>query len=138
MLIRFPERVAAGQTYKQPMGTVDVTPTILGLADIKTNHDFEGRNLTEQFASGGGGKGGQVTFLRNSGTNPQWVCAIDERYKLVLSVNDRPWLFTQQDPDELLNFTAGRQMKDKASRQSPAAIELHRRSLPETSAIANS
>ena len=105
MLIRFPERVAAGQTYKQPMGTVDVTPTILGLADIKTNHDFEGRNLTEQFASGGGGKGGQVTFLRNSGTNPQWVCAIDERYKLVLSVNDRPWLFdAEQDPDELLNF----------------------------------
>ena len=47
----------------------------------------------------------QVTFLRNSGTVPQWVCAVDDRFKLVLSVNDQPWLFdAEQDPDELLNF----------------------------------
>jgi hypothetical protein len=33
------------------------------------------------------------------------VAAIDDRYKLVLSVNDRPWLFDHEnDPDELLNF----------------------------------
>jgi hypothetical protein len=47
----------------------------------------------------------QVTFMRNSGTSPQWVCAVDDRYKLVLSVNDQPWLFdATQDPDEFLNF----------------------------------
>jgi arylsulfatase A-like enzyme len=105
MLIRFPKRVPAGQTYRQPMGTVDVTPTLLGLAGIKTDHEFEGRDLTGQFVRDGAGEGGQVTFLRNSGTNPQWVCAVDERFKLVLSVNDQPWLFdAEQDPDELLNF----------------------------------
>lgn len=105
MLIRFPERISAGQTYTQPMGTVDVTPTLLGLAGIKTDHEFQGRNLTVQFIGNGAGQGKQVTFLRNSGTEPQWVCAIDERFKLVLSVNDQPWLFDAvQDPDELLNF----------------------------------
>ena len=105
MLIRFPERISAGQTYTQPMGTVDVTPTLLGLAGIKTDHEFQGRNLTVQFIGNGAGEGKQVTFLRNSGTEPQWVCAIDERFKLVLSVNDQPWLFDAvQDPDELLNF----------------------------------
>ena len=105
MLIRFPERIVAGQTYVQPMGTVDVTPTLLGLAGIETDHEFEGRDLTTQFTRNGAGEGSQVTFLRNSGTQPQWVCAVDERYKLVLSVNDQPWLFdATQDPDELLNF----------------------------------
>ena len=105
MLIRFPKRITAGQTYVQPMGTVDVTPTLLGLASVKTNHEFEGRDLTEQFIRNGAGEGGQVTFLRNSGTTPQWVCVVDERFKLVLSVNDQPWLFdAEQDPDELLNF----------------------------------
>ncbi len=105
MLIRFPGRIAAGQTYMQPVGTVDVTPTLLGLARVKTDHEFEGRDLTSQFVDGGVEKGNQVTFLRNSGTEPQWVCAVDERFKLVLSVNDQPWLFdAEQDPDELLNF----------------------------------
>lgn len=105
MLIRFPGRIAAGQTYRQPIGTVDVTPTLLGLAKIKTDHEFEGRDLTAQFIGNGAGEGKQVTFLRNSGTQPQWVCAVDDRFKLVLSVNDQPWLFdAEQDPDELLNF----------------------------------
>ena len=105
MLIRFPERIVPGQTFFQPMGTVDVTPTLLGLARIKTNHEFEGRDLTAQFIRNSAVQANDVTFLRNSGTEPQWVCAVDARFKLVLSVNDRPWLFdAEQDPDELLNF----------------------------------
>ena len=74
---------------------------------------------------GGGGKGGQVTFLRNSGTNPQWVCAIDERYKLVLSVNDRPWLFdAEQDPDELLNFYR-RPASDEVTKRLARALQQY-------------
>ena len=45
------------------------------------------------------------TFLRNAGTKASWICVVDPRYKLILSANDRPWLFdNQQDPDELHNF----------------------------------
>ena len=62
MLIRFPERIAAGQTYMQPMGTVDVTPTLLGLARIKTDYEFEGRDLTTQFISNGAGQGNAGDF----------------------------------------------------------------------------
>lgn len=105
MLIRFPGRIAAGKIYTQPIGTVDVTPTLLGLTQVKTDDEFDGRDLAGQLLQRGAGQGEQVTFLRNSGTNPVWVCAVDERFKLVLSVNDQPWLFdAEQDPDELLNF----------------------------------
>ena len=51
-----------------------------------------------------------MVFLRNSGTQAVWVAAVDSRYKLVLSVSDRPWLFDQkEDPDELLNFLSATQ-----------------------------
>ncbi|MEZ6136798.1 MAG: hypothetical protein R3C53_18030 [Pirellulaceae bacterium] len=51
------------------------------------------------------GENPPVTFLRNAGEKAQWVAAVDARYKLILSVNDTPWLFDhEQDPDELLNF----------------------------------
>jgi len=105
MLFRFPDRIQAGQTYSLPVGTVDITPTLLGLAQIKTDLKFEGRDLTEPMLEKVKHPDSSMTFLRNSGTNPQWVCAVDDRYKLVLSVNDQPWLFDAiQDPDELLNF----------------------------------
>jgi arylsulfatase A-like enzyme len=105
MLFRFPDRIQAGTIYSLPVGTVDVTPTLLGLARIKTNSKFEGRDLTEPMLGKVNSPDSQVTFMRNSGTSPQWVCAVDDRYKLVLSVNDQPWLFdATQDPDEFLNF----------------------------------
>ena len=105
MLIRYPNQIVAGTVYEQPVGTVDVTPTLLGLAEIVTDESFQGRNLTELLSRKANGRANEVTFLRNSGTSAQWICAIDSRYKLVLSVSDRPWLFdSEQDPDELLNF----------------------------------
>lgn len=110
LLIRYPSALAAGQVYTAPVGTVDLTPTLLGLAGIEANASFEGRDLSEALANSEATeevaeRDVQVTFLRNAGTSANWICAIDSRYKLVLSVNDRPWLFdAEQDPDELLNF----------------------------------
>lgn len=68
---------------------------------------MEGRDLSVrmQGPDGAGQGSGDMIFLRNAGTSPNWVAAIDARYKLVLSTGDRPWLFDhEQDPDELLNF----------------------------------
>lgn len=115
LLIRYPQRLAAGQVYKQPVGTVDLTPTILGLLQLDPQARLQGRDLSGALAMGKGVGQTQtqpveptkpgVTFLRNSGTNANWVAAIDARYKLILSVKDDPWLFdAEQDPDELLNF----------------------------------
>ena len=104
MLLRYPARLNRGVVYKDPMGTVDITPTILGLADIATGNIFEGRDLSDQLRTSALDKNA-VTFLRNGGTTPAWVAAIDHRYKLILSVKDSPWLFdSESDPDELLNF----------------------------------
>ena len=46
-----------------------------------------------------------ITFLRNGGQKAAWVAAISDRFKLVVSINEKPWLFDHQnDPDELKNF----------------------------------
>jgi arylsulfatase A-like enzyme len=44
----------------------------------------------------------RIVYVRqSSGT---WVAAFDQRYKLILSVVDKPWLFDlEKDPDELTN-----------------------------------
>ncbi len=105
MLVRYPKRLAAKTLYVDPVGTVDVSPTILGLAGIGKPVEFEGRDLTSSFRGETKTSEPEITFLRNSGTSAGWLAAVDRRYKLVVSVNDRPWLFdAEQDPDELLNF----------------------------------
>ena len=105
MLIRFPSKIPAGSVYRQPVGTVDLTPTVLSLANVATNAKFQGRDLSQQLASKKEPANNEITFLRNAGTSVSWLSAVDQRYKLVLSVNDKPWLLdSEQDPDELLNF----------------------------------
>lgn len=105
MLVRYPAQFNAGCVYRQPVGTVDLTPTLLGAAGIESNATFQGRDLSNQLSAKPESVEPQVTFLRNSGTKPVWVAAVDARYKLVLSVNDQPWLLdSEADPDELLNF----------------------------------
>ena len=98
MLIRFPDGRNQGRVYREPVGTVDVTPTLLGIAGIRHDAKFEGRDLSEslQQRRGVDGNDAEVIFLRNAGTSPAWVAAVDARYKLVLSVNDRPWLFDHE------------------------------------------
>ncbi|QDV61672.1 sulfatase family protein [Crateriforma conspicua] len=107
MLIRYPAAVPAGVVVDQPMGTVDLTPTVVGMTGVSCDATFAGRDLSGVFASSGNASDDDppVTFLRNAGVKAGWVAAVDPRYKLILSVNDRPWLFDNQaDPDELLNF----------------------------------
>ncbi len=106
MLLRFPSQFAPQTRYLDPMGTVDITPTLLGIAGIASDASFQGRDLTGLLKqTDDTASRDSLTFLRNSGTSPQWLAAVDRRYKLVVSVNDRPWLFDAvADPDELLNF----------------------------------
>jgi arylsulfatase A-like enzyme len=109
MLVRFPGRIAKGQVYEHPVGTVDVTPTVMGLLKLGADANDQGRDLSDLLVNVAENKVDAnhppVVFLRNAGTSARWVAAVDHRYKLILSVNDVPWLFdATQDPDELLNF----------------------------------
>ena len=106
MLIRLPKKIPAGSVYRQPFGTVDITPTLLHLASNEYSVDtFQGRDLSVAICDEVPAATSKHTFLRNAGTKASWICVVDPRYKLILSVNDRPWLYdNQQDPDELHNF----------------------------------
>jgi arylsulfatase A-like enzyme len=127
MLVRFPSRLKAGLVYPEPVGTVDITPTMLGIAGIRSDARFEGRDLASRLRGESKTSEPDVIFLRNSGTSAQWLAAVDARYKLVLSVNDRPWLFdSQADPDELLNFY-GRPGTENVTRRLAAALEGYAR-----------
>lgn len=109
LILRQPGRIAADQVYAQPIGTVDLTPTVMGLLHLPSNPQDQGRNLSAELSGGSRSTADTqppaITFLRNSGTSAAWVAAVDARYKLIISVNDVPWLFdAREDPDELLNF----------------------------------
>lgn len=104
LLIRFPNGGLDVGAYDQPVATVDITPTLLSLAGYESRVRFEGRDLSEAFR-GEPVAPNQMVFLRNAGLSAEWVAAVDARYKLILSVTDRPWLFdSYEDPDELHNY----------------------------------
>ncbi|WP_419189649.1 sulfatase [Stieleria marina] len=104
-LIRYPDRFAAGTVYRDPVGTVDLTPTVSSLAGIQPLESFEGRDLSGLLSTTDDSQSARITFLRNAGESPNWMAAVDRRYKLIVSVNDQPWLMdSETDPDELLNF----------------------------------
>lgn len=109
MILRKPGRIAADQIYTEPMGTVDVTPTVMGLLGLEPHADDQGRDLsgllTDVSKQDTDEDNPPVTFLRNAGTSAGWLTAVDARYKLIVSVSDVPWLFdAKEDPDELINF----------------------------------
>ena len=107
LLFRHSQRIAPKQVYRRPVGTVDITPTIMGLLDLPQDANDQGRDLSSALTNSSKEIEGdpETTFLRNSGKAARWIAAVDARYKLILSVNDVPWLFdAEQDPDELLNF----------------------------------
>jgi arylsulfatase A-like enzyme len=108
MILRHPKLIKSEEVYTRPVGTVDVTPTIMGLLGLPSNPEDQGRDLSAELANATKAekrKDQPVTFMRNAGVAPAWVAAVDSRYKLILSVNDVPWLFdAQKDSDELVNF----------------------------------
>lgn len=125
MLVRYPRRLEPGSVYRQPVGTVDFTPTLLGLAQIQTDARFEGRDVSSRLRGESNPSETEMIFLRNSGNSAQWLAALDARYKLVLSVADRPWLFdSETDPDELLNFF-GRPGTAEATGRLAAALQRY-------------
>ncbi len=128
MIFRFPKRIKAGEVYAQPIGTVDLTPTIMGLLNLPQNLDDRGRNLAQALADASkvshNEKQHPVIFLRNAGKSAQWVAAVDARYKLILSVNDVPWLFdAQKDPDELQNYYGKPETREVSKRLGKALKE---------------
>ncbi|MCA9130516.1 MAG: sulfatase [Planctomycetales bacterium] len=108
-MIASPGKIQPGTVLNQAMSGIDFTPTILNILHPDVEHslaDVEGRDLSALFTTGRADDDFQdVIFLRRAGTEAGWVAAVTDRYKLVLSPQDTPWLFDMQlDPDELVNY----------------------------------
>jgi len=91
LILRHPKLIAAGQYYTQPIGSVDLTPTVMGLLELPSNPDDHGRDLSVP--------------LRDASKSRLNEDTKHVTILLVLSVNDKPWLFdARKDPDELKNL----------------------------------
>lgn len=103
-LVQWPEKVKPGKRIDQALGCVDFLPTVLAMMGCKTAGKESGRDASAFFVGKASGEWEDVSILRQ-GSNWGWVCAVSDRYKLVLAPRDVPWLIDkQEDPDELVNY----------------------------------
>ncbi len=102
-LLRYPSKVKAATEIREALSSVDFLPTVLSLMGADVPDGVEGRDASELFTAHRPSSWRDVTFLRSTPGNI-WVCAVSDRYKLVFSKNDRPWLFDlETDPQERRN-----------------------------------
>ncbi|MFY0652869.1 MAG: sulfatase [Cyclobacteriaceae bacterium] len=103
-IIRYPNKIPSGKVINKAFTTVDFTPTVLSLMNAPRISGVHGLNAGGDFLSSEKKiNDDRITYITGSGSN--WVCALNNRYKYILSISDEPWLFDlQEDPDEIINF----------------------------------
>ena len=105
-VVYFPPKIAAGTVINEALGCVDFLPTIISLMGFQTAGLEQGRDASSLFSAGiKPVRWKDVAFIRSTGGNQGWLAAVSDRYKLIYSPVDDPWLFDlEKDPDELTNF----------------------------------
>ncbi len=104
MLIAAPGLIPAGTRVDQALGTVDFAPTLLTLLGKTPPVETDGRDASQLLTAKEVADWDDVAIIASSGLKPSWIAAISDRFKLILSVSEQPWLFDlEQDPDELRN-----------------------------------
>ena len=51
-MVRYPGRVPAGDSSSLLFGALDIMPTLLGLMDVRSGQDYDGRNLAQELITG--------------------------------------------------------------------------------------
>ncbi|MFK7768104.1 MAG: sulfatase [Mariniblastus sp.] len=105
-LVYYPKSIKAGTVVNQAMTSVDFTPTLMSLFDVKTDLKFHGRDVSPLLTGAEEAKEwNDIAFARSTGADNGWLMAVSDRHKLVFSHNDEPWLFDlERDPDEVNNM----------------------------------
>jgi len=100
-----PDKIKPGTVINEALGCVDFLPTIVSLMGMETTGREEGRDASALFVDGKAPEGRtDMAFMRGTGDENGWLAAVTDRYKLVYSTADDPWLFDlERDPDELIN-----------------------------------
>jgi uncharacterized sulfatase len=102
-VICYPKHIPAGKVIRTATVNVDFAPTILSLMGVPTDVPFHGLNTAADFLSPEKEvDADRIAYFAKSGG--WWVAAVDNRCKLVLDKNEKPWLIDlEKDPDELVN-----------------------------------
>ena len=121
-VVFYPDKIKPGTVIDEALGCVDFLPTIVRLMGYETTGQEEGRDASALFADGKAPEDWtDVAFVRSTGDEYGWLAAVTDRYKLIYSTSDDPWLFDmEKDPDELTNSfldPAYRELVRELSRQ---------------------
>lgn len=125
-IIACPGKISQHTVLHEAMSGVDFLPTIMRLLGHvepgKQLDGVEGRDLSKLFTSGAADEDFEdIVILRRAGKDAGWVAAVTDRYKLVLSPQDDPWLFDMEnDPDELTNYYSSREHRPTVLRLAKA------------------
>ncbi len=106
-IMKYPGHIRAGKVINKAYTSADFAPTLLGILGLKDALPVKhGRDDAKIFLNKQAVvDSDEITYMRAHGVDPGWVAAVSERYKLVLSKQDVPWLFDlEEDPDELTNL----------------------------------
>jgi uncharacterized sulfatase len=105
-VMRWPEKIKAGTIINESLGCTDFLPTVLKLMEVPTAGKEEGRDASALFTTGKAPADWKdITFFRGTGEPDKgWSAAVSDRYKIIYSPVDDPWLFDlKEDPDEMVN-----------------------------------
>jgi len=110
-VIRAPGRVKPGTVVRQAIGCVDFSPTILRLMGMDAPGKTEGRDASALLTGKTPDSWKDVVFMRGASASSRspgkWLAAVTQRYKLIVSPIEKPWLFDlRKDPDEVSNYFA--------------------------------
>ena len=114
MIVRWPAQIKAGSVSDTLLGTVDMLPTLLGLMNVKSDVNFDGRDLFAQLL-GKEKKGPSSVLIANyisvdiaKGRNElyEWRGVRTLRHTYVEKAGGRPWLLFNnlEDPYQLKNL----------------------------------
>jgi len=102
-LLRYPAKVPNGTRIDVALSCIDFMPTVFSLMGVRTSNKFDGRDASQWFRGQKVNNWNDMAFLRST-TGQRWLCAVSDRYKLVFSKNERPWLMDlKTDPEEAFN-----------------------------------
>jgi len=118
--------LAQGKVVGAAMDMTDFGPSMLALlGSERTMNQAHGRDVSELLQTGEVPKGWNDLVCLRSTTKldapSNWLAAVSDRWKLVVSIHEEPWLFDlQKDPYELHNMA-----KKQPERVGQMASALH-------------
>ena len=109
-LLYCPDKVKPGTVVNAALNNIDFLPIVMNLLEVSHDTQVDGRDASALFTQDQSVKWDDVTIVRSTGNldrpiSGSWISAISERYKLVYSTQEEPWLLDlKNDSNEVTNI----------------------------------